>query len=390
MVDLKSKILSNIEKNRDEIIANRRYFHQNPELSEKEYNTQKKIMELLKSYGIESKKIANTGVIAEIKGVKNGKTIAIRADIDALNLVDEIDKPYKSQNNGVCHGCGHDAHAAGLLGIAKAFQENKNELQGTLKLFFEPAEESIGGADRMIKEGCLKGVENVIGTHVWQPVKVGKASVRKEMMAAIGEFFIEITGVGGHGSQPHLCVNAANIASQIVLALNTITSCRLDPREMVVLSVGKMVSGSAMNIIPETAEIRGTTRAFSVENLKKVEEQVNRMVKGICDSNDAKCKVSFTYIFPATINDERLVPVAEEAIKEVLGDVGLEPMLPNLGGESFSYFTQEVPSIFIFTGVGNDTNAIYGHHNPKFDIDENGLINGAKILSNIALKLLFQ
>ncbi|MDR2526793.1 MAG: amidohydrolase [Rickettsiales bacterium] len=385
---LKNKIFSLVEDNKNEIIENRRYFHQNPEVSSKEFNTQKKIIELLSSYGIESKKVADTGVVADIKGAENGKIIAIRADIDALNLQDEIDKPYRSKIPNVCHGCGHDAHTASLLGIAKAFSKSKNELKGTIRLLFQPAEEGTGGADRMIKEGVLDGVSNAIGMHVWTPGKIGKASVRKEMMAAIGDIGINIIGKGGHGSKPNDCVNAINVACQVVLALNTITSCRIDPREMVVLSIGVLKSGTAMNVIPEFAEIRGTTRAFSNENLQKVEEQIKKITKGICDSNDAKCEIRFDYLYPAVINDEKLIVVAENNIKNVLGDDGIEQAQANLGAEDFSYFTQKIPSVYVLVGAGNDTNAIYGHHNPKFDIDEQSIVNGAKILSGIACDLL--
>jgi amidohydrolase len=383
----KDEILGALEKNRNEIVELRRYFHKNPESSGKEFATQKKIMELLKEYGIESKKIADTGVVADIKGNKEGKIIAIRADIDALNLQDEITTSYKSTNDGVCHACGHDAHTASLLGIAKVFAENRN-FKGAVRLLFQPAEEGDGGAKRMIQEGCLEGVSNVVGQHVWQPVGVGKASVRKEMMAGIAEFKIKIIGKGGHGSQPHLCVNAVNVVSQVVLALNTITSCGIDPREMVVLSVGRLNSGTAMNVIPEIAELNGTTRAFKMENLQKVEERLRQITEGICASNGAKCEIQFKYLFPAVMNDDNLIKLAEESIKEILGGDEIVPMLPNLGGEDFSYFTEALPSVFVFTGVGNDSNAVYGHHNPRFDIDESGMINGAKILSNIVIKLL--
>ncbi|GMO60777.1 MAG: M20 family metallopeptidase [Rickettsiales bacterium] len=391
MTDLKNKIFSNIEKNENEIIENRRYFHKNPELSRQEFKTQEKIIELLKSYGIESKKIADTGVIADIKGAKDGKIIAIRADMDALCMNEEIDKPYKSQNAGVSHSCGHDAHVAGLLGIAKAFAENKDELTGSIRLLFQPDEEELGGADRMIKEGCLKGVSNVIGHHVWQPVSFGKISVCEEMMAAVGHFDVNIFGKGTHGSQPQNGINALNVACQAVLAINTITSCRIDPREKVVASIGTLISGEgAANVIPEKAIFKGTVRAFSTEILDNFATELKKIVKGICDSNGATCEVSYANIYPALINDKNLVKMAEDTIKEVLGNDALEPMLSNLGGEDFSYFCKEVPSVFLFTGVGNNTNAIYPHHNPKFDIEESGIINGAKVLSALAIKLLNQ
>ncbi|MDR1499171.1 MAG: amidohydrolase [Rickettsiales bacterium] len=386
---LEQKIIITLEKEKNNIIQLRRYFHENPEVSGKEYNTQKKILETLKAYGIDGEVCNKTGVVATIRGKNNGKTVAIRADIDALSLQDEIDKPYKSKNDGICHACGHDGHTAALLGISKAFQDSRDELTGNIRLLFQPNEEESGGAEGMVAEGCLDGVTNVIGMHLWQPVEVGKVALTKYMMASVAHFDIKIIGRGGHGSQPQNCVNAVNVASQVVSALNTITSCRIDPREMVVLSVGRFHSGTADNIIPEIATIGGTTRTFSRELLNNVENEIKKMTKGICEANGAACDVEFIYGFPAVINDDEILEIARKVIEERIGKDNTIESKPNLGGEDFSCYLKKVPGVFIFVGAGNEQKGIiHGHHSPRFDLDENGIINGAKILSSVALELL--
>jgi amidohydrolase len=240
----------------------------------------------------------------------------------------------------------------------------------------------------MIKEGCLANVDHVVGMHLWTPIKVGNVAVTKYMMASVGHFDVKVIGNGGHGSQPQACVNAINVSAQIILALNTITSCRIDPREMAVLSVGEFNSGLANNVIPETALIKGTTRSFSQEILQNIEKEIRLIANGIAESNGAKCEVGFFYGYPATINDDAIMKIAEQTIDEKIGKEKRIEIKPNLGGEDFSYYLEKIPGVFIFVGAGNDTNAIYGHHNPKFDIDEDSIIIGAKILSDIAIRLL--
>jgi amidohydrolase len=384
-------LLKNIESNKNNIIDLRRHFHQYPELSAEEFETQKKIFAELNSYGIKAEKCSTTGVVADINGMEGGKTIAIRADIDALPLMDEIDKQYKSKNVGVCHACGHDCHTASLLGIARAFNENRDKFKGRIRLLFQPSEEkSTGcGAVALIENGCLNNVDAIIGAHVWQPIEVGKVAITKYMMASVGTFKIKIIGKGGHGSQPQLCISAINVGTQIINALNTITSCGIDPREMAVLSIGRFQSGIASNVIPEIAIIEGSTRCFSKEIMKDIENKVKDISTKISEINGAKCEVDFDISALATINDDNVLNIAKNVIDKTIGAENRIDMKPNLGGEDFSYYLEKIPGLFVFVGAYNkDKQTEYGHHNPKFDVDEDCIINTVKILSSIAMELL--
>lgn len=387
---MNEKIIQWLESHQEEIIGWRRYFHQHPEVSGQEFETQKKILEILASMGIEGRKIAGTGVVADIVGGKQGKTVAFRADMDALAMVDEISQPYCSQNKGICHACGHDGHMAGLLGLAGAFMENREEVPGKIRLLFQPSEEWFdGGATDMIAEGCLEGVDYVLGLHIWQPVPSGYVGVNDIMMGSPNCFEIIVQGVGGHGSMPHQTVDPILVGSQIVLALNTIVSRSMDPLETGVLSIGEFHSGSAFNVIPDKAMIKGNMRTLSAEVRDLMFCRIEEICKGICEAMGATYTLEKIYGYPTLVNDPKVLEIAREVIDERYGREKRIDVKPTLGGEDFSYYLEKVPGVFIFPGGGNEEKGItYPHHHPKFDMDEEVLLQGPETLARIAWRLL--
>lgn len=387
---MNEKIIQWLESHQEEIIGWRRYFHQHPEVSGQEFETQKKVLEILSSMGVEGRKIAGTGVIADIVGRKPGKTIAFRADMDALAMSDEITQSYRSQNEGVCHACGHDGHMAGLLGLAGAFMENREDLPGKIRLLFQPSEEWFdGGATDMIAEGCLEGVDYVLGLHIWQPVPSGYVGVNDIMMGSPNCFEIVIQGIGGHGSMPHQTVDPILVGSQIVLALNTIVSRSMDPLETGVLSIGEFHSGSAFNVIPDKAMIKGNMRTLSAEVRDLMFHRVEEICKGICEAMGATYTLEKIYGYPTLVNDSKVLEIAREVIDERYGRENRIDVKPTLGGEDFSYYLEKVPGVFIFPGGGNEKKGItYPHHHPKFDMDEEVLLQGPETLARIAWRLL--
>ena len=377
-------------KQKDEIIAWRRDFRKNPELSCKEFETQKKIMALLTGWGLQPKKAAGTGIIADIKGALPGKTIAVRADMDALLLQDELDKPYRSANQGVSHACGHDGHMAMLLGLAKTLVELQAELPGTVRFLFQPSEEQLpGGAAPMIAAGALESVDYVLGTHVWKDVPSGKVLVLPEaMMAAPDEFSIEIQGRGGHGSLPHQTVDPIWIGAQIINALKTITSSLVNPMEHGVVSVGIFKSGDAFNIIPNTALIKGTVRTFDDAVRNAIHDHIRKMSSGIANAMGAQCKVDIIKGYPPVINNPEVASVVAQASKEALGEDGLFNMPPVLGAEDFSHYLEKTKGAFFFLGIGNEAaGSVYPHHHPRFDLDEEMLPKGVEIMLRSIWKL---
>jgi len=379
-----------VKKHQQEVVNLRRYFHIHPEISKKEFNTQKKIMENLTALGLKPKVIANTGVMAELTGAKRGKRIAIRADIDALELQDECGKPYQSVNRGACHACGHDGHISMLLGVANVLTDYRENIAGTIRFLFQPTEERFpGGALSMIEEGALDGVDAIIGAHLWQPIPIGTVGIKSgRFMASPDEFSIVIQGRGGHASMPHQTVDALLTASQIVLALNTIVSRGVDPLEQAVVSIGSLHSGDTFNIIPDTAILQGTVRSFE-ENIRQlIFERIETITKGICEAAGATYKIEKILGFPPVINEQNCTNVVMSAIKESLGENKVFDVNPSMGGEDFSYYLEKVPGAFMFVGVGNDAKGIiYPQHHPKYDIDEDALAYGTEVMARTAVHL---
>ncbi|MGC4108343.1 MAG: amidohydrolase [Thermomicrobiales bacterium] len=366
------------------VIADRRWLHEHPELGFEEVQTAAFIQQRLESLGVEDIRtgIAKTGATALIRGTANGpgkdKVILLRADIDALPILEENETEYVSQTPGTMHACGHDAHTAILLGVTRLLVERRNEFSGTVKVLFQPAEERFpGGASVMVQEGVLEDphVDAVFGLHMANDTEVGFVKIAGgPILAAPDSFEIIIQGKGGHAARPQAAVDPVVIGSQIVAALQTLVSRETDPMDNAVVSTTIFQAGEAFNVIPDTARLGGTVRTFTTETREHMAKRIPEIAKGIGEAMGATVEATFTYGYPATINDpaesERLRAVAIA----VLGEEKVLPMKPIMGGEDFSYFLNERPGSFFFVGSKNtEKGLIWGHHHPKFDIDEESM-----------------
>ncbi len=379
-----------MKKHLDYAVATRRYFHENPEPSMKEFNTQKRIMEELKAMGIEHYPCGGTGVVGIIKGKGPGKTIALRADIDALEVQEENPVPYKSKIDGMMHACGHDTHISGLLTAAKVLNEIKDEFDGTVKLIFQPGEEVAQGALAMIKDGVMEGVDGIFGIHIWNDVETGKVSVEAgPRMASAGMFKVYITGKGGHGAMPHQTVDASVVASAIVMNLQSIVNREINPSDTAVVTVGMIRSGSRWNVISGEAYMEGTTRCYSMEVNNAFEGQLRRIVEMTAQAYRAEARMEYTQMTIPTINDPMMSAIAAESVKKIAGEEGLVTFEKTSGGEDFAFFSEYAPSTFAFVGSKNTAKLdYYPHHHPKFDIDEDALGVSAGLYTQFALDFL--
>ena len=376
----KNNIHPSILKIKKEIIDNRRYFHKYPELSFEEYNTSKTIEKKLLDMNIDVKSgIAKTGLIGSIKGKKNGKTIALRADMDALPIQETSNISYKSVNKGVMHACGHDGHIAMLLGAAKVINDQKNKMNGTVKLIFQPAEEGLAGAKHMIDEGALDGVDEIYGIHLWNYQKVGEIGVKDgPIMAAADIFEIQITGKGGHGATPHGTVDAIVVASQLINSLQTIVSRNTNPIESTVITIGMINGGYNFNVIADRILLKGTTRSYTSKNRNLIKSRMKEMIAGTEKMFGAKIKLNYKNGYPPTINDKKCSENVLNAVSKVINKKSFEPYL-SMGGEDFSYYLEKIPGCFFFIGsLAKDKKPLsIPHHCSHFDIDEDSLLIGA-------------
>ena len=391
------------------VIDWRRDFHQNPELSNREFNTAEKIAAHLKSLGLEVQTgVAKTGVVGILKGNKNGKVIALRADIDALPVTERNDLPFKStvtseflgQEVGVMHACGHDTHTAILMGVAEILSKNKDKIKGTIKFIFQPAEEGPppgeeGGALLMVKEGVLKNpdVDAIFGLHINSATPVGVIRYKSEgLMAAVQRFVIQVEGKQTHGSQPWKGIDPILISAKIIDGLQTIISREVDlTNEAAVISVGKITSGVRFNIIPETAEMIGTIRTLDYDMQKQITERMEEMVPAIAKAYGGTATIEIKSNTDITFNNPDLVVQMLPTLKRVAGKDNVQIQKAVTGGEDFSYFQNEVPGFFFFLGGMTPGNtASFPHHTPDFSIDENGMILGVKALTEMSLDFLNQ
>ena len=380
-----------ISKIKKEIIDNRRYFHKYPELSFKEHNTSKVIAEKLEEMGIEvSTGIAQTGLTGLIRGSNPGKTIALRAAMDALPIQETSEIEYRSVNDGVMHACGHDGHIAMLLGAAKAINQIKQKLNGNVKLIFQPAEEGLAGALHMINEGVIDDVEEIYGIHLWNYQKVGEIGVKDgPIMAAADMFEIEVIGRGGHGATPHGTVDAVIVASHIVNSLQTIVSRDTNPLESTVVTVGMINGGYNFNIIADKVILKGTTRSYTKENRELIKTRMNEIIEGTEKIFNAKIQLKYKDGYPPTVNNERCTKNVINAISKVIGESSYAPYL-SMGGEDFSYYLEKIPGCFFFVGSSPlDSEPLsIPHHCSHFDIDEKSLLIGASAFVKIIEDLL--
>ncbi|MEK3909404.1 MULTISPECIES: M20 family metallopeptidase [Oceanobacillus] len=365
-----------------EMIEIRRYLHQHPELSFQETKTAKYIADFYEELGIPYQTgVGGNGVIATLKGAKPGKTVALRADFDALPIQDEKDVPYKSKVPGVMHACGHDGHTATLLTLAKAMKKYQAELTGTIVFLHQHAEEfAPGGAKPMIEAGALDEVDAVFGTHLWATVPLGVLQTsKKEFMAGADRFEIKIQGQGGHGAYPHETKDAIVLGAEVITQFQQIVSRRVDPLQTAVLTTGIFQAGNAFNIIADQAELVGTVRYFNTDVQKLIMDEMEKILKGICISNDASYTLNYIKGYPPLINHSEGAEIVLEASKQIDAIHTTEEILPVMGGEDFSYYMMEKPGAYFFTGANKEGNP-YPHHHPKFDIEEKALPIAAKTL----------
>jgi len=371
-------------KYKDEVVSLRRDFHMYPELGFEERRTSEKVRKYLENLGIKTRKMAKTGVVGYLD---NGgdKTIAIRADMDALPIQEENDVPYASKIPGKMHACGHDAHTAMLLVSAKILSQMK--FDGNIRFIFQPAEEGFNGARKMIEEGALEDVDYIFGLHVWANLPTGVMAITPgPVLANVDSFKISIRGVGGHGASPHQTKDPIVATAQIISSLQSIVARNVDPMKMAVVTVGKIVGGTAFNIIPEEVRMEGTVRTYDDDIHTIVERRLKEITKNIARAYGCKARITYRHMNYATVNDETLAKIGKKIASEFMEVVD---DLRDMGGEDFSEYARIVPGLFAFLGVRNEEKGIiHPHHSPRFDIDEDALIYGVAFEVKMALKLL--
>ncbi len=370
-----------------EFIAVRHYLHANPELSYQEFETSKFIQSKLKEFGIPFEIKATTGVVGLIKG-KNpeSRTIAIRADMDALPILEENEVPYKSKNEGVMHACGHDVHTTCLLGAAKVLNELKNEWEGSIKLIFQPGEEkNPGGASYMIKEGVLENpkLSAIIAMHVHTNMPVGKISFRSgKVMASADELYFTIKGKGGHAASPQLCVDPIYIASQLIISLQQVVSRNSNPFNPTVISITSIHGGSTTNVIPNEVKLMGTFRAMDETWRFEAHELIKKISTELVQSMGAEIDLHIDKGYPAVINNDQLTESARKAAAEFIGNKNVEETELRMGAEDFGYYAQQIPACFYRVGVMNKEKGIVsGVHTPTFNIDEEVIEHGMGLMA---------
>lgn len=374
------------------VIADRRFLHEHPELGFQEVETSKFVAERLQAIGVEDLQtgIAKTGVTGLIRGKKPGdKVLMIRADMDALPIHEENDVEYRSQNDGVMHACGHDAHTAMLLAVTRLLMDRRDEFGGTVKVLFQPAEEGPGGAKPMIEAGVLENpkVDAALGMHMAQAQPLGIIGLRNgPAMAASDRFEFTIKGVGGHGARPQATVDPIVIGSQIVVAIQMLVSRETDPTVPAVVSFGAFQAGNAFNVIPDTAVLRGTVRSFQQEERERLAERIEAVVRGVAGAMRAEVEFAYHFGYPPTVNDAGMNEIVRAAAREVVGPEMVVEEDLHMGAEDMSYFLDAVPGSFFYVGSKNeDKGLVWGHHHPRFDIDEESLGNGIQTMAGAAI-----
>jgi amidohydrolase len=379
----------------DQLTADRRHLHMHPELGFEEVETSRHIVARLSAIGVPHRSgVAKTGVVATIKGTAgSGRTVLLRADMDALPILEEVDAPYRSTIDGKMHACGHDAHTAVLLGAAHLLQGRRHEFAGTVRLVFQPSEERPpGGAIRMIEEGVLADppVDAAFGLHVTPQLETGQLGYRAGAAnAASDRFTVRIIGKGGHAARPNATVDAVVIASHVVVALQTLVSRETSPIQPAVVTVGAIHAGDANNVIPGEATIAGTVRTYDPDLRQQMRERLGELAGGIARAMRAEAQIDYSVGYPSLVNDAAMTEVARLAGAEIVGNENVAEVEPTLGGEDMAYFLQKVPGCFFRLGTGNRARGItYGNHHPRFDIDEAALPIGVAAMVNTALKFL--
>lgn len=383
-----TRFYEELKDNYEEIISWRRHLHQNPELSFQESNTAKFIADKLRSFGIEVKEqVGGNGVVGVIKGNRSGKTIAFRADFDALPIHDEKTVEYKSRVDGVMHACGHDGHTSSLLAVAKVLSNNRNQLNGKVVLIFQHAEEKPpGGAKFMIEDGVLDGVDFVFGGHLATEIQLGKIATKSgPVMASVDAFTITLQGRGGHGARPHQTIDTVAIGSHLVGHLQQIVSRRINPIEPAVVTVGSFHAGNAFNIIADSAVLEGTVRAMNSEVRKQIETEIRDILEGVEVADRIKYSLDYTHGYPVLVNHKEEAALIEKIIKETLSHDAFVEKDIVLGAEDFAYYLEQRPGAYFYVGASNErAETQYPHHHPHFDFDERALLQLGRIFLQLA------
>ena len=386
MVDLR-KLVS---EHKELIIKTRRDLHRIPEVGYTEEKTSAYVADYLAQEGLEVQTgIAQFGVVGLLDSGRPGPTVLIRADMDALLLQEETGLEFASTHDGVMHACGHDAHMAMGLGAATVLNKIKDNFTGTIKFVFQPAEEGPGGAKPMIDEGVMENpkVDYAIGCHVWPEIPEGTIGVRSgPFLAAMDRFDLKIFGKGGHGAMPHLCIDALEVGTQVVNAFQRISSRHMHPLEPIVVTVGSFHAGTTFNIIPEEAEMCGTTRTFNLDIWDSWEPRLEKVIRGVCESMGADFELKFSKGYPPTINNDEISDVVRRCAAEVVGQEKVVEPDQTMGGEDMSFFLQRAKGCFFALGVGREGFAKV--HNSKFMFNEDVLTLGVETHCRVALELL--
>jgi amidohydrolase len=384
---------------RAQLVTQRREFHMHPELSNREEKTSQLVAAKLRALGLDEVKtgVGKYGVVALLKGSKPGPVVAVRADMDALPILENIDVPYKSLNPGVKHACGHDVHMTVELGVAEVLSHMRDQISGTVKFIFQPAEEGPppgeeGGASLMIKEGALDNPRPsaIFGLHVMPNIEVGRIGYNSgPAMASSDRFVITVHGKKVHGAYPHDGIDAVVVAAECVTALQTIRSRRINTQQPLVISIGIIQGGNRFNIIADEVKLEGTVRTLSEEVRREVQRMMRETVAGVTAAFGAKFDMEYEEGAAVTYNDPDLVSETLPTMKRVLGDANVTSPPPQMGAEDFAYFQKVVPGFYYFLGVGNKAKRITAMiHTPEFDVDEDSLVIGVRVMSSVLLDYL--
>ncbi|WP_054958365.1 M20 family metallopeptidase [Paenibacillus dakarensis] len=362
----------------------RRYLHMHPEVSFKEQKTAAFVASRLREMNYEvTTDIGGHGVLAVLQGGQPGKTVVLRADMDALPIRDEKSCDYKSTVDGAMHACGHDGHTSILLAAAAYFKEHQEQVRGEIRFLFQPAEEVCpGGARGMIEAGVLDGADVIYGLHLWTPLAFGFASsTAGPVMAATDEFFIDMIGKGGHGGMPHITVDAVVAASALVMQLQSVVSRSVDPLQPAVVTVGTIQGGSAQNVVSDRCRITGTVRTFDEDTRALIRDRIETITRATAEAYGTQCSIQYNTGYPAVVNDATEAERFFRTAPRIFGEdhVLLSPKI--MPAEDFAYYLREIPGCFMFVGAGNaQKDAVYPHHHPKFDFDEDAMLYGLKLM----------
>ena len=369
----------------EKISALRRDIHREPELGFDTEKTAAKVLAALEGLPLEVETgVAENGIVATLRGGGDGPTVGLRADMDALPIAEETNLPFASEVEGKMHACGHDGHTSMLVGAAHALCGMRDELNGTVKFVFQPAEEGGGGGGVMVEEGVADGLDSIFALHLWPGLPFGTAATKAgPIMAAADAFEMEVRGTGGHGAMPHLSADAVVISAHVVTALQTVVSREVDPVEPAVLTVGEIGAGTAFNIIPETARIGGTVRTLDEELRRRMPERIEALAQGVARGMRGDAILDYRFSYPVTRNDAGAADRVLKTANALFGEGAVRELPnPSMGAEDFAYFLEKVPGAFVWLGVGED---VSGLHTPQFAFDEKILPRGSALLAALAL-----